>query len=105
MSYRQSTSTVVRIPTTMPKKRKKGGNGGGKKAETSDAVWIAPRYSLKGPNGERAWENRPGGPPHSSKFLELADVALGLKKPVVKKRKGAADGIHVTTNKTEPYTR
>src|SRR6185437_13514204 len=32
--------------------------------EKSD-LWIAPQYSLKGPNGERAWENRPGGAPSS----------------------------------------
>ncbi|HEY2389912.1 MAG TPA: hypothetical protein VGK22_01955 [Candidatus Angelobacter sp.] len=67
-----------------------------------DGLWIAPRYSLKGPAGERAWENRPGGAPNSGKYLELADIALGLKKPDVafKKRKASA---HVTA-KTEPYT-
>jgi hypothetical protein len=40
-----------------------------------------PRYSLKGPNGERAYENRPGGVPTTNRFLELADIALGLKNP------------------------
>jgi len=49
-------------------------------------LWAAPRYSLKGPRGERAWENRLGGPPSSNRFLELADVALGLKKPSRKKQ-------------------
>lgn len=69
-----------------------------------DGLWIAPRYSLKGPAGERAWENRPGGAPSSGRYLEMADIALGLKKPdpAFKKRK-AAVGAHVTA-KTEPYS-
>ncbi len=84
--------------TAMPEKPKRA-----RKADSEDGLWIAPRYSLKGPNGERAWDNRPGGPPHSSRFLELADIALGLKKAVPKKGKRAA-GVHVTTVKTEPYS-
>jgi hypothetical protein len=72
-------------------------------SEVSKDLWIAPRYSLKGPAGERAWENRPGGPPNSSRFLELADIALGIKKPAVKKKKTAAASAH-QTSKTEPYS-
>lgn len=81
----------------MPKKEK------GQDPEVSKDLWIAPRYSLKGPTGERAWENRPGGPPNSSRFLELADIALGIKKPTVKKKKAAAASAH-QTSKTEPYS-
>jgi hypothetical protein len=55
-----------------------------------DELWIAPRYSLKGATGDRAWENRPGGPPNGQRMLELADIALGLKKPEPKKNLGAA---------------
>lgn len=65
-------------------------------------LWIAPRYSLKGPAGERAWENRPGGAPNSSRYLELADIALGIKKPAPKKKAGSS-GAH-DTSKTEPYS-
>lgn len=61
-----------------------------KKAKAKDSpvgrLWIAPRNNLKGPTGERAWENRPGGPPSNNRFLEFADVALGLKEPIPKKR-------------------
>jgi len=71
--------------------------------EVSKDLWIAPRYSLKGPAGERAWENRPGGVPNSSRFLELADIALGMKKPAVKKKKAASASAH-QTGKTEPYS-
>ena len=67
----------------MASKPKKVINGEPKKTDAPDGLWIAPRYSLKGPAGERAWENRPGGVPSSSKYLELADIALGLKKPEV----------------------
>ena len=70
-----------------------------------EGLWIAPRYSLKGPAGERAWENRPGGAPSSGKYLELADIAMGIKKPdpAFKKRKATAAGAHVVS-KTEPYS-
>jgi hypothetical protein len=65
-----------------------------------DELWIAPRYSLKGANGERAWENRPGGPPNGQRMLELADIALGLKKPEpTKKPRGTPHELL----KTEPY--
>ena len=75
----------------------------GRNPSVSKDLWIAPRYSLKGPAGERAWENRPGGPPNSSRFLELADIALGIKKPTAKKKKTPASRAHQTA-KTEPYS-
>jgi hypothetical protein len=78
------------------------GSGDGGKAESSPDLWIAPNHSLKGAHGERAWENRRGGPPNSSRLIELADIALGLKKPSQRKRKMPL-GVHPTTHKTEPY--
>jgi hypothetical protein len=81
----------------MPKKDGRG-------TSSDDGLWIAPKYNLKGPAGERAWENRPGGPPNSGRLLELADIALGLKKPSTKKRKHTTTGTHDTTKK-EPYSR
>lgn len=83
----------------MPKQRKK------EQSQEETAIkdlWIAPRYSLKGPAGERAWENRAGGAPSSSRFLELADIALGIKKPTHKKKLGQSS-VH-DTQKTEPYS-
>jgi len=82
--------------TTMPKKSDN-------ESEVSKDLWIAPRYSLKGPAGERAWENRPGGAPNSSRFLELADIALGVKKPAAKKKRTPGASAHQTA-KTEPYS-
>jgi len=81
----------------MPKKPKLG-NG----ADPDDGLWVAPRLSMKGPVGDRAYENRPGGIPSTNKFLELADIALGLKKPKPKKRKF---GVQHETSKKEPYSR
>jgi hypothetical protein len=84
----------------MAKKKKK------KKAreedDSADGLWISPRSLLKGANGERAWENRPGGVPNSSRFLELADLALGLKKPEPRKKR-VVTGTHIST-KTDPYS-
>jgi len=79
----------------MAKKAKRG-----KESGSEDGLWIAQRYSLKGPTGERAWENRPGGPPSTNRFLKLADIALGLKKPRPKKRKVGVK----ETSKKEPYS-
>ena len=73
------------------------------KNDRANDLWIAPRYSLKGPAGERAWENRPGGVPNSTRFLELADIALGLRKPGPHKKKTLATSAH-DTKKTEPYS-
>jgi hypothetical protein len=81
----------------MPKKSQKA-----KTADQSKDLWIAPRYSLKGPAGERAWENRPGGVPNSTRFLELADIALGLRKPGPHKKKTPPSSAH-DRKKTEPY--
>lgn len=91
----------------MPKKGKRSRKGGSRQEnrnsdDSPNELWIAPRYSLKGPAGERAWENRPGGAPNSGKYLELADIALGLKKPESKKRRNSTPA-HVTS-KTEPYS-
>lgn len=53
-------------------------------------LWIAPKSNLKGDNGDRAWNDR-GVTPTGSRLLELADIALGLKKPEpFKKRRAAA---------------
>jgi hypothetical protein len=70
------------------------------KKRVEDELWIAPRYSLKGAQGERAWENRPGGPPNSQRMLEMADIALGLKKPAPKKK---LQGTTHQMVKKEPY--
>lgn len=77
----------------MPKK------GRGPKEEPPE-LWVAPQYSLKGPRGERAWENRSGGPPSNSRYLELADIALGLKKSAHRRLRPAT--THDSLKK-EPY--
>jgi hypothetical protein len=81
----------------MVKKQKKA-----KPTNNSEELWIAPRYSLKGPAGERAWENRAGGAPSSSRYLELADIALGLRKTAPHRKKSPAPSAH-DRKKTEPY--
>lgn len=73
-----------------------------KKVDTRpEEMWINPNSSLKGARGERAWENRSGKVPNSSRYLEMADIALGLKKPAAKKK---ATPVHETI-KLGPYTK
>lgn len=52
-------------------------------------LWINPRSNLRGPDGNRS-RNAEGNirPTDGARFLELADVALGIKKPPHRKRKG-----------------
>jgi hypothetical protein len=71
--------------------------------DVSKDLWISPRFSLKGENGDRAWDHRKVGNPGSARFLELADIALGTKKPETRKRRSPVKSAHVT-GKTEPYS-
>jgi len=91
----------IKINITVPKKLKSS------TSDVSKDLWVNPKSNLKGDRGERSWENRAGGPPNTSRLLELADIALGLKKPApAKKKRAAAAGagsVH-TTEKTEPYS-
>lgn len=58
----------------------------------ADDLWIAPKSNLKGDGNESAWNDR-ASMPTGSRLLELADIALGLKKPEPpKKRSAAASG-------------
>jgi hypothetical protein len=72
------------------------------KDDSANGLWVSPKSPLKGPAGERAWENRAGGIPNGARFLELADLALGLKKPEPYKKR-AATSTHLTVKK-DPYT-
>lgn len=66
--------------------RKKPGTPAG------EDLWIAPKSNLKGDAGDRAWNDRLSTPT-GSRLLELADIALGLKKPEPpKKRRSASAG-------------
>jgi hypothetical protein len=66
-------------------------------------VWVNPKSNLKGARGDRGFDNR-FGDASASRFLELADIALGLKKPPQKKKKHAAVAVAVGGAKTEPYS-
>jgi hypothetical protein len=70
--------------------------------EKEPQVWINPKSNLKGTRGDRGFDNR-FGDASASRILELADIALGLKKPPQKKRKHAA-AVNGNTAKTEPYS-
>jgi hypothetical protein len=77
----------------------------GPKSDRAKDLWISPRSNLIGPDGSRAWDNQGNiSPTSGARFLELADIALGLKKPAVKKKKAAAAGAHQSEGKTEPYS-
>lgn len=72
-------------------------------ADITKDLWISPRSILRGPDGNRAWDNQGNISPNSgARFLELADIALGLRKSATaKKKKAAAAGTHGSTSETE----
>lgn len=75
-----------------------------RKSDIAKDLWINPRSNLRGPDGNRAWDNQGNISPGSgARFLELADIALGLKKSATKKKKAAAASIQLTIEKTQPY--
>jgi hypothetical protein len=83
----------------MPKKSRR---------EKAPEVWVNPKSNLKGARGDRGFDNR-FGDASAARILELADIALGLKKPQPKKKRAAAaSGAHTsdthTSEKTEPYS-
>jgi hypothetical protein len=47
-------------------------------------MWINPNSTFK---GTRVWEGSTGGGSSSSRYLDLADIALGLKKFEPRKKK------------------
>lgn len=73
------------------------------KSDIAKDLWISPRTNLRGPDGNRAWDNQGNISPNSgARFLELADIALGLKKSTTpKKKKAAAAGAHRASFDTE----
>lgn len=92
----------------MAKKKKKSASVEDVSVEDmSKDLWISPRFSLKAENSEtteRSWGTRAPNNPGSARFLELADVALGTKKPELRKKRPIGAAAHVTA-KTEPYSR
>ena len=74
------------------------------KADLVKDLWINPRSNIRGPDGNHAWDNRTIPPNSGARFLELADIALGIKKPAAKKKKAVVIDTHQMSSKTEPYS-
>jgi len=75
----------------------------GPKSNLAKDLWINPHSNLRGPDGDRAWDNLGNiSPQGGARFLELADIALGLKRSAIKKKKAIGAGAHQTDGKTEP---
>lgn len=71
--------------------------------DLSKDLWISPHLSLRGKDGNRAWERSGNLPPGAgARFLELADIALGIRKPAAHKKKPGNTIVRQTT-KDEPY--
>ncbi len=86
----------------MPKKKSFYRKSKSDKNANTDEMWINPNSTFRSSRGDRAWENRPGGVSNSARFLELADLALGLKKPETK-TKTVVSNVHPSET-TEPYS-
>jgi hypothetical protein len=71
-------------------------------------VWINPKSNLSPGRRDQALDTRFGdtrfGDKTSSRFLELADVALGLKPELRRKRSGGTGNTReIMPGKPEPY--
>jgi hypothetical protein len=77
----------------VPKKRSQ--------TDLSKDLWISPRLNMRGPDGNRGF-SRDGNiaPGDGARFLELADIALGFKKPQSSK---SPSSTRHQIHKTEPY--
>jgi hypothetical protein len=59
-------------------------------ADLSKDLWISPYQTLRGRDGDRAWDNsRNLSPRAGARLLEVADIALGNKKLAPRKNKAA----------------
>jgi len=57
-------------------------------SNAAEEMWINPDSNLRGPDGNRAWQSTGNiAPASGAKFLELADIALGIKKPAHRARR------------------
>jgi len=54
-----------------------------------EELWIAPRTSLSRPEAEAPWSSDPLKS-NDARLLELADIALGLRKPQPFRRRRSA---------------
>lgn len=69
----------------------------------SKDLWISPTLNLRGRHGDRAWDRSGNLPPGAGmRLLELADIALGLKKPAHQRNHGNSQARQTTKN--EPYS-
>jgi len=69
---------------SMPKRVDDGKN------DSKHDLWIAPSHTLEFRPPRIGWEIRPGEPEPSNRFLELADIAFGVKNMPTRKNRRAA---------------
>lgn len=74
------------------------------KDQTRD-LWINPRRNMRGTDGNRAWDTRGNiSSSTGARFLELADIALGIKKTEQRKKKEGTR-IHPISSKPKSDSR
>lgn len=61
----------------------------GKATYRKSELWIASTSSLKPKIYQSDWKLQRSGPDISNKYLELADIALGVTPPKVKTKRSA----------------
>ena len=82
-------------------KTRKPRDGGGQ--GSTKQLWVNPRSNIK---AENRWGESNLSPAAGERFLELADIALGLKKPRHPKKQAvpAANGAAHASRKIRPYS-
>jgi hypothetical protein len=80
-------------------------NNGKSTLRLAKDLWINPRSNIRGPDRNRAWQNSGNISPSSgARFLELADIALGLKKRASSEERASAGARRTPekSHKTKP---
>jgi hypothetical protein len=70
------------------------------KCDLEKDLWVNPHSNIRGPEGNWAWDKeRNISPDRGSRFLALADIALGISKAA--KNRSAPLSHHSQTYKNE----
>lgn len=99
---KEKSKVTATVKGSRTNKKSRSLTRGTSNVDLSKDLWISPHLNLRGRDGNRGWERTGYLPPGAgTRLLELADVALGIKKPELPQ---PASTLLSDTTKKEPYS-